>query len=272
MRGARRFLLSLAVVAACTARGAGAQQRGTMEFGVFASYSSFDPALDIVSGWGAGGRIGMYAARYLAVEFEGGGGDVARTFNRTNVNVGNLSMRLLLVPVQLGRVALLAGLGGDFTDTFEMQSYGVHALLGLRVALTDALAVRVDGIDSYLANGRRTNAALHIGLSVLRSAGGRPVTAQRPDSVSAGETRRLRASETGYDALRDSLDANRAVPRAASSTSALAIMEAMIYFAGNSARDTQEASHRRAEFRLLVADPWLKAPLKDAPPVRTPAS
>ena len=49
---------------------AAAQERGTMEFGAFGSAAKFDDQLTLKTGYGGGGRIGMYLARSLAVEFE----------------------------------------------------------------------------------------------------------------------------------------------------------------------------------------------------------
>jgi hypothetical protein len=84
--------------------------------------------------------------------------------------------------------------------------------------------LRVDGLQSYMFDGGGTNRALRVGFSVYRTARGinttnitntvtRPITMpdvplpQRPESVSTAETRRLRALEASYRALRDSLGA-----------------------------------------------------------------
>ncbi len=231
---ARAITVGIAVLVGAVP--ATAQQRGTMEFGVFGSRNAFDDNLGMNSSWGAGVRIGMFVIPRLSVEFEGGGSKAGRTLGLPNVNVGLLTARLTAVPFKFGRVSVLLGAGVDHTDTFFLESYGIHGLLGAKFALSDAVALRIDGIVSHLANGSHTNKALHAGLSVYRSPRGRTDTvirmetaapvAQRPDSVSASETARLRAAAVGYQALRDSLGR----PMAASSAEALATMQQMIYF------------------------------------------
>ncbi len=231
---ARAISVSFAVLVGAVP--ATAQQRGTMEFGAFGARNAFDDSLGMNSSWGAGVRIGVFVVPRLSVEFEGGASRAGRTLGRPDVNVGLLTARLTAVPLQFGRVSVLLGVGVDHTDTHFLESYGIHGLLGAKFALSDAVALRIDGIVSRLANGGYTNRALHAGLSVYRSPRGRTDTvtrmetaaplAQRPDSVSASETGRLRAAAANYQALRDSLA--RRVP--ASSAAALATMQQIIYF------------------------------------------
>ncbi|MGD0484324.1 MAG: OmpA family protein [Gemmatimonadales bacterium] len=231
---------------------AAAQQRGTMEFGAFASNTSFDNALGMYNSWGAGGRIGMFVWHRLSLEFEGGGARASRAAGLSRVNVGVLSARVTAVPLTFGRVSVLLGGGVDHTDTYFVESYGVHGLLGAKVALSRAVALRVDGILSYMANHHYTNSVLHLGLSVYRHPSHRTVTvirtvaaapeAQHPDSVSAAETRRLRIVEASYQALRDSLARpSERTPAPASSAEALATMHEMIYFPNDRAELSDSA-------------------------------
>ena len=156
------------VVALAGAVSASAQERGTVEFGGFASATSFDANLGMNHGWGAGARIGMYLIPRLSIEFEGGGSSAGRPLGLGNVNVGVLSARLTVVPLKVGPVSLLVGSGVDHTDTYFVESYGVHGLLGGKVALARGLALRVDGIASHLSHWKSTNFGLHAGLSVYR--------------------------------------------------------------------------------------------------------
>jgi outer membrane protein OmpA-like peptidoglycan-associated protein len=232
--------ISVGVAVLVLAAPAAAQQRGTVEFGAFASRSSFDQDLGMNSGWGGGGRIGAYLHPRWLLEFEAGGTSAPRNLGLQNVNVGILSARLAAVPVRLGALSFLLGAGVDHTDTYIIESYGVHGLLGAKVDLSDYLALRLDGIQSYMAHGKYTNTSLHAGLSFTRNPFNRvttvshmveaPYVPQRPDSVSAYETRRLRAASADYAALRDSLAraGNRYVPP--SSAASLATMQQMIYF------------------------------------------
>jgi len=211
-----------------------AQQRGTLEFGAFGSNTSWDNSLNMNGNWGAGARVGVFITPRLSAEFEGGGGTASRGLGLANVNVGVLSGRLTFVPFKVGSVSALLGLGADHTDTYFFESYGFSGLLGAKVRLSDYVALRVDGINSWMSNGGGQQKSLHLGLSFYRNPGVNTVThyvagapgPQRPDSVSAYETRRLRAVAASYQALRDSLGR----PKSPSSADALATMQQMIHF------------------------------------------
>ena len=212
-----------------------AQQRGTMEFGAFGSNSSWDNSLNINSNWGGGARVGVFFTPRFSVEFEGGGGNASRSLGLANVNVGVLSGRLTWVPFKVGSLSALLGLGADHTDTYFFESYGIHGLLGAKIRLSDYVALRFDGINSWMSNGHGQQKSLHLGLSFYRNPGVNRVTntvmvdgPQRPDSVSAYETRRLRADALRYQQLRDSLARSKYAP--ASSAAALATMQQVIHF------------------------------------------
>src|SRR6185503_13578762 len=233
------MMVGIAVLAA--AAPATAQQRWTMEFGGFVSNTKFDNGLGMNNSWGAGGRVGVFAFPRLSLEFEGGGSSASRPLGLNDVNVGVLSARLLAVPIKSGRISFLLGAGVDHTDTYFIESYGVHGLAGFKFAFSDNVALRADGIYSYMANGPYKNLGLHLGLSIYRNPVGLtttttvtrevpgPVTAQRPDSVSAYETARLRAIALSYQNLRDSLN-RPGLPPSASSLAAAATMRQMIHF------------------------------------------
>jgi outer membrane protein OmpA-like peptidoglycan-associated protein len=99
--------------------------------------------------------------------------------------------------------------------------------------------LRVDGMQDWNSNTPNSR-HLQAGFSFYRNPFNRivsvsrmveaPYVPQRPDSVSAYETRRLRTASADYTALRDSLAraGNRYVPP--SSAASLATMQQMIYF------------------------------------------
>lgn len=216
-----------------------AQHRGTTEFGAFGSKTSWDASLNMNNSGGGGARIGVFITPRLSAEFEGGGGNASRGSGLEDVNVGVLAGRLTAVPFKFGKVSVLLGLGASHTDTYFFESYGVDGLLGAKVRLSNSVALRLDGIQTWMANGNGSNTGLHLGLSFYRNPGVNTVTntvivpgpqlAQRPDSVSAWETRRLRAAAAGYVALRDSLNRSKfAGPP--SSAEALATMLQVIHF------------------------------------------
>lgn len=239
---ARPIILGLATLALAVP--AAAQTRGTVEFGMYGTRMQFADALLINDSWGAGGRIGAFLFPRLSAEFEVDGANASRPEGLNGRSVRLLMGRLTLVPIKVGGLSILAGVGMNHTDvhvhsTVDNQSYGYHGLLGAKIALTPSVALRADFIQ-YMQDGKQTNRALRAGFSLYRH----PATEVREvvrtvttapmmhsDSVSAAETRRLREEAARYQALRDSLARPRTpgyIP--ASSESALATMQQMIYF------------------------------------------
>lgn len=212
-----------------------------MEFGAFGSVASFDNALSLKTAYGGGGRIGMFLVPRLSIEFEDAEMRATRPNGLANVNVGLLSGRLVAVPIQSGGLSVLLGAGaGISTETYFLHSYGVDALAGVKIALGDNAAFRVDGVLDWLANEDwKMYKSLRVGISLYRhpsheirtvtvaGAAPPPQMMQHEDSVSAAETRRLRAADAALRALRDSL---RNVPEGMSAADSAA-MEARIQFA-----------------------------------------
>jgi outer membrane protein OmpA-like peptidoglycan-associated protein len=234
-----------------------AQQRGTMEFGAFGSAASFDNALSLKTAFGGGGRIGMYLSPRWSVEFEDAEMRASRPNGLNNVNVGLLSGRLVAVPVEAGAVSFLLGGGaGVSTETNFLHSYGVDGLVGMKLALSNSAALRIDGVWDWLANENwKTYRSVRVGLSLYRwptrairtitvmAPAPAPAMAEHEDSVSAMETRRLRDRDAALSALRDSLnDAPVAVAAPVTSAATLATMQARIHFAFNKSTLTDSAT------------------------------
>ena len=248
-----RIFLAAGLAALVSAAPVAAQQRGTVEVGAFGTRSSYDNSLGMNSNFGAGGRVGAFIFPRLSAEFEVDGGKATRTLGRADVNTSSQTARLTFVPLRIGhRISLLAGAGIDHADTHFFESYGYQGLLGIKLGLSDAVALRVDGIYSHMSNLGGNNKSLHFGLAVYRSPGVKLTTVYRTadavpapthyDSVSAEETARLRAIAANYQALRDSLGRPVYVnPGAASSAAALATMQEMILFTRNSTELSPES-------------------------------
>jgi peptidoglycan-associated lipoprotein len=247
-------VMTVGVAALVLAVPAAAQERGTMEFGAFGSAASFDNNLSLKTGYGGGGRIGMFLDPRWLVEFEKAEMRATRPTGLKDVNVGILASRLIFVPVTAGALSFLVGGGaGISTETNFLHSYGVDALVGAKLALTDNASLRVDGTWDWLANEDwKTYKSVRVGISVYRHPNKTvqrvtvttpgPMTT-RDDSVSADETRRLRARDAALAALRDSL--RNAPVRTTSMTSAatLATMQARIHFAFDKSILTDSATH-----------------------------
>jgi outer membrane protein OmpA-like peptidoglycan-associated protein len=218
-----------------------AQERGTVEFGAFGSAASFDNSLSLKTGFGGGGRVGIFLNPKLSMEFEDAEMRASRPDGLDNVNVGILSGRLVAAPITTGRVSFLVGAGaGVSTETNFMHTYGVDGLVGAKLALTDNAALRIDGVMDWLANQHwKTYKSVRVGLSLYRHPAQRvrtvtvvapapaPILVAHEDSVSAAETARLRQRDAALRALRDSL---RNVG-ATSSAADVATMQATIHFA-----------------------------------------
>lgn len=226
-----------------------AQERGTIELGAFASYTKFDAAYGVNNSWGLGGRVGAFLSPRISLEFEGGGTRAGRDNGLNSVNLGVLSARVLVSPVKIGPLAILLGGGVEHSDNYALESYGVQALVGAKLALGEMLVLRADGIQSWASNGDGVNKSLHIGLSVYRHPKGRDVMVyrtdtvrapmmQHADSVSAAETRRLREADARYRSLRDSLARRPMAAAPEASASDMATMSQTIYFQ----RDKSELS------------------------------
>lgn len=255
--------LTVGVAALVWAVPAVAQQRGTMELGAFASAASFDNSLSLKSGYGGGGRVGMFLHPRWSIEFEKAEMRASRPNGLKDVNVGILSGRLVAVPITTGALSFLLGAGaGTSTETNFMHTYGVDALVGAKIALGDNAALRVDGVWDWLANQDwKTYKSIRLGLSLYRHPARemRTVTVMAPapmmmaheDSVSAAETRRLRDRDAELRALRDSLNnapvctpvtrvsSEQVIPILKDVTDAN--MEAQIYFACGKSELTDSA-------------------------------
>lgn len=261
--------LTIAFAALVIAVPAAAQQRGTIEFGAFGSVGRFDKDLTLDQGFGGGGRIGAFLTPRTSVEFEMGEMRATRTLGLRDVNVGILSARLTQIFARSGKLSLLLGAGaGTSTETNFMHTYGVQALVGAKLALSDRAALRADLIGHWLANEDwKAYQAVHVGLSLYRSPSHvtRIVKVEAPpmmhsDSVSAEEQARLRRAEAAYRALRDSLSRPRAVvPTAPSSDAALATMEEKIHFDTDKSDLTAEAQRiLDAKVAVFLANPDMR--------------
>jgi len=225
-----------------------------MEFGAFGSAASFDNDLGLKTGYGGGGRIGMYLHPRWSTEFEDAEMRATRPNGLKDVNVGLLSGRLVAVPSKSGGLSILLGAGaGISTETNFMHTYGVDALVGAKIKLSENAALRVDGVWDWLANESwQQFRSVRVGLSLYRRPAKEiqtvtiitpappPIMMVHEDSVSAAETRRLRDRDAALQALRDSLK-NAPVPptgsvsehRIPNRKEPVTRMEAQLHFAAN---------------------------------------
>lgn len=227
--------LTFGTAMAIAALPAAAQQRGTLEAGAFVSSNAFDSAFRMDDAIGFGGRLGAYLHPRWSVEFEGNGGTAGRPSGLSDRSYRFLDGRIVAVPARIGRLGLLLGGGVSHIDAnvsneFSDQSYSLHALGGAKLTLDEHSALRVD-YTRYFKGGIQ-HGSLKAGVSLSLHPKSRAMVAatMHADSVSAAETRRLRAEAASYAALRDSLSRNRVMPLTASNVAAMATMLEMIHF------------------------------------------
>ena len=231
-----RIIITAAAALLALGAPAAAQERGTVEFGAFANRAFYDDVLNMEDGWGWGGRVGAFITPRISAEFDVGFRKADRRLGLDEVKVEAFAARLVAVPVKFGKVSVLAGGGLIHTDYQADVSDGLQAMLGLRLALSQSLGIRLEGLADFNRNDTR-NQTVQLGLSYYRhpSPAPAPVAAvqmishDQPDSVSAAETARMRAIAAQYVLLRDSL--SRVRPEAsASSPAGLAALRETIYF------------------------------------------
>lgn len=224
---------------------AAAQQRGSMEFGAFISMNAFDNAYQMDNAIGFGGRIGAFLTPRVSLEMEANQGNAKRPSGLADRSYRFIDTRVLWAPMQIGRATLLLGGGVQHADAnvneaWEDESYGFHALLGGKIAISERAALRVDYTRYF--NSGANHGSLKAGISLYRHPDAKQAIVHQTmaaapmpmmthsDSVSAAETRRLRALEASYAALRDSLRRNPVQAMTPSSVAALATMLEMINF------------------------------------------
>jgi hypothetical protein len=128
-------------------------QRGTMEFGAFASAAQFDKELTLNKAVGGGGRIGMFLDPRVAIEFEEGEMLASRPDGLKNVNVGIFAGRLVVSDRKRGPFTIIVGAGaGVSTETNFLHSYGWDFLAGVKMRVSDNASFRLDGLIDFLAN------------------------------------------------------------------------------------------------------------------------
>ncbi len=267
----RTLLIGAAVLIA--AAPVAAQNRGSLELGAFVSMNAFDPEYQMDNAIGFGGRLGAFLTPRLSVEFEANNGTAQRPGALADRSYRFLDGRLLWAPIQIGRASLLVGGGAQHVDAnvneaWEDESYGLHALIGGKFRINDNAALRVDYTRYY--NSGANHGSLKAGISlyrhpetketvVYRTTAAAPVAAvTHADSVSAAETRRLRAQEAAYRALRDSLSRTPAA-MTPSNIAALATMLEMIHFdRDQSELDDVSRAILRDKVKIFAANPEMR--------------
>ena len=166
----------VATLAGLISAPATAQSPGTLEFGGFGRFTRFDASLGLRDGFGAGGLLGVYVFRGVALE-----GTIAYVSTTVAANatvaLTPIHARLLFARPVADRVAVLVGGGyvhNQYTKPSREWEDGASGLLGVRFDLAGRLAARFDGIVDYFpsplnerpGNSDNWNLTIQAGLNV----------------------------------------------------------------------------------------------------------
>lgn len=197
-----------------------AQERGTIEFGAFGNYSFYDGDLNMEDGWGAGGRVGAFIFPRLSVEFDVGRRWADRPQGLESVEVEAFAWRLTGVPLVMGPLSVLLGAGAIHTDIqgpLREETDGWQGLVGLKLDVGSAAALRVDGVMDWNDDDTR-NKAVQFGLSLYRHPGQREAAAPARTITRVDTVRTVRV---------DTVRAAPALPTGQATTICLATGEAV---------------------------------------------
>jgi outer membrane protein OmpA-like peptidoglycan-associated protein len=153
--GKCKRLAFAAVLVAAAAAPAGAQQAGSLELNGFGTWTKFDNSLNFEDKFGAGGLLGIFFAKNVALE-----GDASYTKTHFDTGVpgdfGYLPIRARLaahVPLGSSYSSLILGAGyvaALYRNDLQETDHGATGLVGFKLGLTRHLALRADGIVDYL--------------------------------------------------------------------------------------------------------------------------
>jgi hypothetical protein len=166
-------VLALIVGATCSAAlPARAQKRGSFEIGGFAAYVNADNSLPVDNALGFGGRLGVNAFSFLALEV-----DIASA-SKSGSSYRPLHVWLVYDVPSTTRAGIFAGIGlvrNTYTGAYKAKDSGVAGQVGVRQRLGKMLAIRLDGHVDFMPNAANKsylisyngNWGLGIGVSAL---------------------------------------------------------------------------------------------------------
>ena len=144
-----RVLLLVAGAAVTGVLPATAQKQGSFEVGAFAAYINADNSLPVGNAVGFGGRAGVNATRFLAIEV-----DYATT-SKDGAKYKPLHVWAVYQVPSTSRAELFFGIGyvrNKYTGTYEAEDSGIGSMFGLRHRLNKGVALRLDGRVDFMPN------------------------------------------------------------------------------------------------------------------------
>jgi outer membrane protein OmpA-like peptidoglycan-associated protein len=211
----KNFILA-ALLAVVAATPAAAQRPGSFELDGFGTWTKFDESLQFKDRFGAGGLLGIFLAKNVALE-----GDASYT--QTHFDTG-LPGDFSYIPVR-ARLAAHLPLGSSYSRLILGAGYvaamyrkdlsesdnGLTGLVGLKLGLSRHFGLRADGIIDYVPspfNGAGSNVhySVRAGLSILLGSYPPNQDSIRADSVQRAEQARTESIRRAEQARADSVE------------------------------------------------------------------
>lgn len=210
----KNFIVA-ALLAVVAATPAAAQRPGSFELDGFGTWTKFDESLQFKDRFGAGGLLGIFLAKNIALE-----GDASYTETHFDTGLGDFSYipirARLAAHLPLGssysRLILGAGyVGARYRKDLSESDDGFTGLVGLKLGLSRHFGLRADGIIDYVPSpftgaGSNVHYSVRAGLSLLLGSYPPNQDSIRADSVQRAEQARTESIRRAEQARADSVE------------------------------------------------------------------
>jgi Outer membrane protein beta-barrel domain len=142
-----RVLVVVAGAACITALPARAQKPGSVEIGAYTAYLNADNSLLVGNALGFGGRVGVNALPYLAIEV-----DIAHA-SKNGASYRPLHVWLVYDVPPVSRAEIFAGIGyvkNSYSGDYKADDSGIAGQVGVRHRFGKMLALRIDGHADFM--------------------------------------------------------------------------------------------------------------------------
>jgi len=160
---------------------------------VFAQYTRFDKNAGVAcvrpnNAWGFGGRLGVFLNRAWELEADATVAQAERAIAGGDIDYRSIALRINrnFWGAPLGAPSsFLVGVGGVQTSYDDDRDWGISGLAGVRWAVQERFAVRLDGVADYMPDDKNLNFAARLGASLLLGRLAGDVVAPEPLPVPA---------------------------------------------------------------------------------------
>jgi outer membrane protein OmpA-like peptidoglycan-associated protein len=212
-----KLITLVAFLCLAGSRPVAAQRPGSVEIDGFGTWTRFDNSLDFKNRVGAGGGLGIFFWRNLALE-----GDASYTETHFKSGLGDfkyIPIRARLaahIPLASSFSRLILGAGyvaGRYREQLHVTDNGFSGLLGLKLGLSQHIGLRADGIIDYFpspfnespTNGSNVHYTVHAGVSILLGSYPPNQDSIRADSIQRAEMAKAERQRQAERARADSI-------------------------------------------------------------------